>query len=350
MVDNLTIEAYKDRNKIKDCGYLMALPQVAILSNPWCAHNKKYMPLIRTVVARSKNIFHFELDEDATIPEALEQFSRTKPTLLIINGGDGTIHTALNFLINSKLFVEMPVLAVLATGRANKLAHDLGSDSSPYKVLEKLIKLAQVDSMDERIVEKSLIKLEVADGRDPFYGVYLKAGALEGQVAHYKAKFKSALLPKRLVSFFAHAMVFIRALGNSYKNKDSNVGYTPKSRIRLRGAGEVKIHLFAMLVTTLSILPSGRMPFGRFGNGSMGFAAVEYGFLSGWRAMVGLMFNKIGKKSILGIHTRRSGEIIMNGVRTITLDGEHIIVDPEADITINGDTTLKFISFKEPKA
>ena len=328
----------------------MAFPQVAILSSPWCAHNKKYMPLIRAVVANSKNIFHFELDEDATIPEALTQFSRTKPALLIINGGDATIHTALNFLKNSKLFDDMPVLAVLATGRANKLAHDLGSDRRPHKVLEQLINMAQVGGMEDHIVKQHLIKLDTADGRDPYYGVYLKAGVLEAQVAHYKHKFDIAMLPNLLVSVLAHAMVFIRAMGRGYKNKANKIGFVPHSRIRLRGAGEVKCHLFAMLVTTLAILPSGRQPFGRFGKGSMGFAAAEYGFFSAFRAMYGLMTNNIGKKSIVGIHTRRSGEIIMNGATSITLDGELINVDPEVEIIINGDETLDFIGFKKPKA
>lgn len=327
----------------------MALPQVAILSNPWCAHNKKYMPLIRTAVAKSKNIFHFELDEDATIPEALTQFSRTKPALLIINGGDTTIHTTLNFLLNSKLFETKPVIAVLATGRANKLAHDLGSAGSPYKVLDKLIQIAQIEGMDEHIIKKHLIKLDPADGRDPYYGVYLKAGALEGQVAHYKRKFNSVVLPNFLTSTLAHVMVFIRAMGSGYKNQANKVAYVPKSRIQLRGAGEVKAHLFAMLVSTLRVLPSGRKPFGRFGKGEMGFGAVEYGFFSGLRAMFGLLFNNIGKKSIVGIHTRRTNDIIMDGARTITLDGELIEVDPALDININAEETLDFISFKQPK-
>ena len=40
----------------------------------------------------------------------------------------------------------------------------------------------------------------------------------------------------------------------------------------------------------------------------------------------------------------------MNGATSITLDGELINVDPEVEITINGDEVLDFIGFKEPKA
>lgn len=332
----------------------MARPQVAILSNPRCAHNKKYMPLIRSVVAKSKNIFHFELDEDATIPEALTQFSRTKPALLIINGGDTTIHTSLNFLMNSGTFETMPVLAVLATGRANKLAHDLGLAGSPSKVLERLIHIAQIEGMETHTIEKPVIKLDTADGRSPFYGVYFKGGALVGQLAHAKDKLKGLPLPKFIISRLAYVRVLLRTLGRGYKSKNNVVGYVPQGRIRLRGAGEVSGRFISLLATTLNKLPSRRKPFGRFGKGHMGFSAVDYGFMSSLRAVKALFLNKIGKVSMEGVHTRRSSEIIITGARAVTLDGEYIDIDPEKEITLNADGTISFIYFEKkgfkPKA
>ena len=33
--------------------------------------------------------------------------------MLILNGGDGTIHSALTYIINNKIFKKMPLIAIL---------------------------------------------------------------------------------------------------------------------------------------------------------------------------------------------------------------------------------------------
>ena len=327
----------------------MALPQVAILSSPRCAHNKKFMPLMRAKIAKSKNIFHFELDTDTAIPEALSQFARTKPALLIINGGDTTIHTTLNHLKNKNLFAEMPVLAVLASGKANKLAHDLGLGGKPVKVLEKLIHLAQVEGMDSHITQKNLIKLEVSDNPTPYYGVYFKAGAVVEQVSHFKSALMGLKLPKFLAAFFAYFWVLILSLGRNGKRHKDKVSYVAKCKIMLKGAGELSGHCFTLLATTLDKLPSGRTPFGRFGKGYIGFLVVEYGFMSGLRAIKGLAQDRLGRVSILGVDTRRSNELSITGLRKVSLDGEFIEIAEGASLVLNGTESLPFINLRNSK-
>ncbi|MDO9490573.1 MAG: diacylglycerol kinase, partial [Sphingomonadaceae bacterium] len=62
---------------------------VALLSNPRSTGNRAMLPRIRDFVAANPNIFHFEVEDVAEIPEALDTIARVKPVVLVINGGDG---------------------------------------------------------------------------------------------------------------------------------------------------------------------------------------------------------------------------------------------------------------------
>src|SRR5688500_20064039 len=57
---------------------------------------------------------------------------RSKPDVLVINGGDGTVQATLTEMFNGKPFGDVPPpVAVLPNGKTNLIAQDLGADGDP---------------------------------------------------------------------------------------------------------------------------------------------------------------------------------------------------------------------------
>ena len=74
----------------------MARPRIALLSNPKSTGNLAQLPRIRAFCAEHPDIFHYEVERAEQIGEAMRTIARIEPTVLAINGGDGTVQAALS--------------------------------------------------------------------------------------------------------------------------------------------------------------------------------------------------------------------------------------------------------------
>ncbi len=91
---------------------------VALLSNPNSTGNRSLLPAVRTYCAKNPDIFHYEVEEIGQIAKALEMIARVKPKVLVINGGDGTVQSALTELYHGGHFEGTPPpVAVLLMAR-----------------------------------------------------------------------------------------------------------------------------------------------------------------------------------------------------------------------------------------
>ena len=119
---------------------------VALLSNPRSTGNKALLPRIRSFVAQHPNIFHYEMESVAEVPDALEMISRVKPAVLVINGGDGTVQAALTELYHGGHFQgSSPPVAVLPNGKTNLIALDLGATGDPLRALKQILDIVAED-------------------------------------------------------------------------------------------------------------------------------------------------------------------------------------------------------------
>ena len=117
----------------------VAVPLVAVISNPASTTNAGGMESVRSIIEKSANVVHFELNGIETIDEALALFARANPSLLIVNGGDGTIGAVLAALLYRNPFRVIPPIAFLPGGKTNMTAADLGATGSTEKVLKRLL-------------------------------------------------------------------------------------------------------------------------------------------------------------------------------------------------------------------
>ena len=70
-------------------------PRIALLSNPKSTGNVAQLPQIRAYCDAHPDVFHYEVEEASQIGDAMRIIARVRPSVLVINGGDGTVQTTL---------------------------------------------------------------------------------------------------------------------------------------------------------------------------------------------------------------------------------------------------------------
>src|SRR3546814_19498486 len=95
---------------------------VALLSNPKSTGNRAMLPRVRSYCANHPDIFHYEVEHVDQIGRALQTIARVNPSVIVINGGDGTVQAALTELSQGEHFKgKVPPIEVLPNeiGRAS---------------------------------------------------------------------------------------------------------------------------------------------------------------------------------------------------------------------------------------
>ena len=99
---------------------------VGLISNPSSGHNQSHFEQIAQRIERCDSIVHEITRCAEDIEPALHRLAQQQPSILAINGGDGTVSAVLAALLESKDFSRMPMIAVLPGGTANMTAGDIG--------------------------------------------------------------------------------------------------------------------------------------------------------------------------------------------------------------------------------
>src|SRR3954465_12282869 len=172
------------------------MSRVALLSNPRSTGNRSLLPRVRAFCAREKDIFHYEVEHVSQIGAAMRTIARVRPTVLAINGGDGTVQAALTEMYNGGHFGdEPPPVAVLPSGKTNLIALDLGARGDPIQALERLIELARTD-LAPYTVARELIALRRGDGQgQPVIGMFLGGAGLADTMLYCRERIYPLGLP-----------------------------------------------------------------------------------------------------------------------------------------------------------
>ena len=301
------------------------MARVALLSNPRSTGNRSLLPRIRAFCALHQDIFHYEVEHVDQIGEALKTIARVKPKVLVINGGDGTVQASLTELHHGGHFgATPPPLAVLANGKTNLIAHDLGADGDPIDALERILEIARSD-MATHIVSRELIQLSGSTtGGRPVLGMFLGGAGLADSILFCRHK----LYPLGLPNWLAHVLTFIATLisvGIGATARFLPPRPTPV-KITVLKRGELHGRFALLMVTTLQrLLLDANMP-GSGQPGSVGAMQLIVIERSPWaliRAFVAAIRGRLGRYKMRGVHLERGDEIRIEGDHSsVILDGE----------------------------
>lgn len=317
------------------------MPMVAMLTNPLSSANIQRLPEIREVINRSHNVIHFEMNTIADIDEGLSLFARAQPSMLIINGGDGTVGMVLQALLYRNPFKIIPPIAILPCGKTNMTGADLGLTGSPIKILKKLLKLVHTKDSSAKIVTRHMIEVDLGDGKCARVGTFFGAAGIVQSVLWCR----NNIYPKKWPAFFAHFVTFGVLLGASANLvlKDQ-IAVGEDMDIYIQGGGRLTGQYSALSCTTLDDLILGARPYASFGSGGLRFGCVSHGGSNMLRAIMGLITGRFSKGNVKGVQVRRSNMIRIKTAGHVMLDGEILKVMSNIPIILKGDKNLSFVS------
>jgi hypothetical protein len=280
------------------------------------------LPAVRTYCAKNPDIFHYEVEEMDQIAKALEMIARVKPKVLVINGGDGTVQSALTELYHGGHFEGTPPpVAVLPNGKTNLIALDLGVEGDPLEALAQIMEAAKGD-LSEHIIVRELIALsDDSEGARPVLGMFLGGAGLAETILYCRHKIYPLGLPNGLSHFLtAIAVIFSTFVG--VKASFLPARSKPVSISFIRN-GELQGTFAVLIVTTLEKLLLG----GQAGNskqrGLMKFLAVDQAPMAMLKMMAASLRGKLGQTAMTGVHFQQGDVIRIDSEQSsVVLDGE----------------------------
>ncbi|MGD8326848.1 MAG: diacylglycerol kinase family protein [Sphingomonadales bacterium] len=317
-------------------------PLVAILSNPGSTTNRKSLPAVRAFIEKSSGIFHVEINKFDEIPEALLMCARANPTILVINGGDGTIQATLSALIHNRPFGKNPPpVAVLPGGKTNMIAKDIGMRGSTVRALQQISELTLSGQIDSKKTKRALIGLDLGDGSPVTYGMFFGASGIVSGIDACRKYVYPMKLPNILSHIMTTLLVFFGVIVQG--NSEKSFVHAPMTRVQVKGGGYIDGRFLVIMVTTLNRLIMGIDPFSAMGEGKLKFTAIEHSRRTFFRSMLALLFGRMGKAVINGVHYRRSDVIRVYTREQVTLDGEMFMPHEDTPITLDGHEVMEFV-------
>lgn len=321
----------------------MSRPRIALISNPRSTGNLAQLPRIRAFCAEHPDIFHYEVESADQIGEAMRIIALVEPTVLAINGGDGTVQAVLTELHNGGHFGdEAPPVAVLPSGKTNLIALDLGAQGDPVKALEKLLAIARGD-LSLYVVARELIALRHGGDEDrPVIGMFLGGAGLADTMLYCRDK----IYPLGLPNGFAHVLTAIAFLMKVFLGMKAD--FLPPDpeplQVSVHEKGNMFTGRFSLLaVTTLEKLLITN-PFRGQRNGSLKLLAIEQRPSSMIGAIFAHLAGKLGRSYVRGVHFEEAdGITIESESSSVILDGETFSAERGRPIHLRPAQPLSFV-------
>ena len=299
----------------------MPRPRIALISNPKSTGNLAQLPRIRAFCADHPDIFHYEVERADQIGKAMQTIAMIRPSVLAINGGDGTVQAILTELFNGGHFGDVaPPVAVLPSGKTNLIALDLGADGDPVKALERLMEIANAD-LSPHLVARELISLSGGEtGIQPVIGMFLGGAGLADIMLYCRERIYPLGLPNSISHFITAIAVVLHQV---FRMRASFLPPEPRPlSVVVRREGTITGRFAFLFVTTLEkLLLSSEL--GSGGKGPLKFVAVEQKPVSMLRAFGASLVGRLGHTKLAGVHVEEADEIAIEGDKSqVILDGE----------------------------
>jgi len=228
-------------------GYNQRL-RIGFISNTHSGRNRKALGKIRRLLAATPAVLHREVRTPEQIAEALEEFSRAGVDVVALNGGDGTIQSAVTTLLSRKLFQPLPLLALLPGGTTNMTAYDIGGGRRRLlPAVRKLLRPLADDKSDWQLVQRPLLRVRAGDGEAPRYGFFFGAGAIIQGMEYFQARVHT----KGLKNELGPGLTLLRFIYGVLRGQSDFTGSAP---VVVGLNGEEPVHEYKSLILFVSTL------------------------------------------------------------------------------------------------
>ncbi|MHA7815359.1 MAG: diacylglycerol/lipid kinase family protein [Pseudohaliea sp.] len=153
--------------------------RLGVLSNANSGHNRRKLGRLEALARRYPHVVHLSTGHGDDVREALAEFARHGIDVLAINGGDGTIARVLGEILERQPFPARLHIALLPGGTANMTSDRLGVRGSLPRAARRLFEWTGGTGRDAcPVLNRPILRVRFADGRDNAYGMFLGAGAV----------------------------------------------------------------------------------------------------------------------------------------------------------------------------
>jgi diacylglycerol kinase (ATP) len=319
--------------------------RIGVISNPRSGGNRSGMHTIRAVLAGCPQAYHFEASTPLKMREALAEFARREVGIVVVNGGDGTIHAVLTELFRLPTPGPVPVLALLRSGTASMIARDVGLSGSRQPALERLLKWVGTGRGSMTVVQRPVLKVKMAADQEPLYGMFFGAAGICQGIEFCLNHVHTKGLGGQLAAGLTLARFLLLAACGRRKR---GLLFPMPITVGLDNETPEQRDFLCIFMSTLERLFLGIRPYWGNGTGSFYYTALGahpqhlmWAFLmllGGWKSRF--------LKPEFGYFSRKVREIRLNLKSGFTLDGELYATDTQVkDITVAYGGKASFLKF-----
>ncbi len=328
--------------------FLSVFMRIGVLSNPQAGRNRTRTARLRAFLDNQlhdhptdqSNVVHIETSPDVRIEDAVATLARHDIDVLAVWGGDGTLQRVLTETLSTHVFARLPLIAPLKGGRTNTGALDIGSQSDPVNALSALLKAAGEGGIERRIVERSVLRIDLGPDEAVQYGFFFGLG-----VIHRSTDLKHRILPDQyfqgpLTSGAIIGLVALRALLGSSR------GVLSRDHIDVQLDGqsaEYQSFLLAFATTLNSVMNI--RPFWGQEEAPIHFTAVAEGAERLLLAPIRIVQGRPPRsdKPAEGYLSRNVNQLDVQLDCGLFLDGELFAPKPGRVVRIEADRRLRFV-------
>ena len=316
--------------------------RIGLLNNLRAGRNRKGVARLLKLIVEHPEVTHVETSSARAVPEALWELARQDVELLVINGGDGTISHALGEILGEAAFDgRIPDIAVLRGGRTNMTALDLGSRRDPVRAMAGLLQAARAGSLDDRRLERPVLRAQYGPGINTRYGMFVGAG-----VIHRGIDLVHRVIPRKRQGVSGASLVTATLLARMALRGESHGVLTPdKVGILVDRSQLERGESSLVMASSLDRLFLRMRPFWGNGSGGVRFTSIAADADGFARALPGILAGRPPKHV-----NERNGYISRNARRVdlrmdcgFTVDGELIGPEPDRVVSITANDVVRFV-------
>lgn len=316
--------------------------KISLITNPHARRNRNGGDSKLVAEARKLGVSVFRIDKFDDLPALFAGMMADKPQLVIISGGDGTVHAIMSLLAERSDGGDRPVVALLPHGTTNVTALQISLRKPGPEQLGRICELAASGLSTQNIGKRRTIRIAGLDGQPPLHGFINAAGA----IASATKRCQTNLNQRGWTGNFAVAMSLINDLAKKLFSADPEAGgLLASTDMELKTADN---HLYegetlTVMISTLDRLVLGTSPFWNIEDGALRILRVSHNppdfFTNLYRILFGNK-SKLPDSHFLGFSTQ-SLSLRLSGV--VLIDGEFYTASDEKPLEISAGPEFDFI-------
>jgi diacylglycerol kinase (ATP) len=311
---------------------------VTILVNPGSFRMSLHGRLERvTALAREYDVPLVRVSGPAEIRPAIESALHQHSSLLVIIGGDGTLQAAVTALTEHDSTRKLPNILMLAGGRTNYTARDLGSQDQLIETLRHAL------DQPDRLHTTTRNSLSVSQGDQPASHGFFVAGALVDHVIRdchaYREGGTGLLRQGHMSSAWRVLQLGLLALIGRHSFE------APQLTIDAGPLGSLSGPMRLILLTSLHHRSELVDPYATRGDGPIRLTAVANNASGFWRRFYRLLRGRYhaSMSPEQGYLSGCTDEVRIRGLAQLCLDGQELNLDPLEELIVRAGPAFRFL-------